>query len=161
MQAESNVVEFPVKEKKEVRLSLVPSQDIHKYWDLVVPGLEEALSKSGGEFTADTLLAGLQAGVSWLWIGLSGTEYGGVMITEVIQTDTRKWINIPFAYSVPSSDRSSSDLSLTFDALKQIEVFAKSMGFSGIKFLSARKGFERLAPKAGYTPRFVEYVKEF
>ena len=106
MQAESNVVEFPAKEKKkELRMSLVPSQEIGKYWHIVTPGLEQTISKSGNETTLDYILDSLMAGTSWLWIGMSGIDYGGVMVTEVLSTNTGNWLNIPLAYSVPPSGR--------------------------------------------------------
>lgn len=152
---------MPKKSEREVKLFLIVPEEVEKYWPTVEKGLQEALEKSDDEFTLEHLKGMIQSRGLWMWVVMVGSEYGGVVVTEFLRTSKRFWLNIPFCYTVPSGSRESANAGLSVEGLAEVEKVARSFKCTGIKFLSSRRGFAKVAEKTGFEERFVEYVKRF
>lgn len=108
------------------------------------------MEHSGGYVTVGQVEDALRQGMWDLWIVGDGEgEYLGFGIAERMPRANGMWLNIPFAYS-------KDGLYLQFFA-KMNEV-AYSEGMNGVKFVSGRPGFERVAEKYGWKPGFREYI---
>lgn len=146
---------------REIRVSLVQATDLDFYWETVSEGLEVASKNSEDELSLEDVYNAVAGGKFHMWIVVVGNEYGGVLITQPLITRSSRWMDIIFCYTVPEQNRESDNKSLVVEGLKKVEKFARSLGCTGVKFLSKRDGFSRLSKKAGYERRFVEYVKRF
>jgi hypothetical protein len=142
----------------DVTIQCVSPHHINAVWRSIVDGMIEVLDHADNEHGPQYVYQQLASGNYLLWLGLVEGEYGGFAISEIVQTETRIWVNIPYAYTVPEKAKLVDFREMFFPL---IEDYAKSLNFSGVRFLTARSGFLKIAPKLGYKPRFVEYVKEF
>ena len=142
-------------ERQAIVLNPVPYMHRNAIWRTILPGLVEAIKDGGSEFCPETVKASVDSGQFTVWVALKGEKYAGFLMTEPIITDNNAWVNVPYAYGVPELAEDVRRI-----AMETIESFADSMGFGGVKFISARRGFERVAKKMGYEKRIVEWVKE-
>lgn len=124
-------------------------------WPKLKPGLTAAIVESGDEMYLETLYDQIRNGIFHLWVILKDNVYAGVIITMFWETDKKRWLDIPFAYTVPELAEGVNVV-----AFQTLEAFADSLGLNGVKFISSRPGFEKVAPKLGYKKRMVEWVKE-
>lgn len=120
---------------------------------LIESGLKDALDHSHSLVEYEGIIKNIENGVFGLWIISNDNLYVGFVITEVMKEDKGNWINIAWMYAKPGHSPYEP-------AYKAIVPLAKELGFAGVKFISSREGFERVAKKLGYKKRFVEYVVE-
>lgn len=130
------------------------SPDTVRKWFLVIHGdLCEAIENSGGYATPGFVFDMLENGTWILYIFYRDTEYAGFGIIESIKTAKGDYINVPFAYSSGG---------LTEEFFNVICKDARDNGYVGVKFVSSRPGFEKIAKKLGWKKGFTEYiVQEF
>jgi hypothetical protein len=78
----------------------------------------------------------------------------GFALAEPLYTAQGPWVNIPFAYC---------ESGLNYEEFfNEIGEMARVRGMAGVKFISYRNGFERLAEKYGWKKGYTEYiVKDF
>jgi hypothetical protein len=127
--------------------SLQPEEHFHLIWD----GLEEAISHSGGYVTVGQVHDQLRMRNWRLFLVYSEGEYAGFGIAEPLPLANGMWLNIPFAYA-------TNGLYLEFFA--HMAEISRENGMAGVKFVSGRSGFERVAKKYGWKPGFREYIVE-
>lgn len=127
-------------------------------WHTILPGLEEAIANSAYEVSPERVKEELGAGRWLLWVAQLGGRYAGFTVTELLNSDKGVWVNLLFSWCDPQT-RGAADV--WGDGVKQIEGLARSMNLRGLKFLSTRKGYEKKAPRYGFTRGFVEWRKEF
>lgn len=151
---------MPPNSDVSVTLRQVSPKELAESWHLVRPGLQRALDNSANEFCLSTVCQCLERGELGLLFVYVDEEYAGFMTTETIYTDRGKWLSLPYAYSTPPKERKGPP-DLMLPSLKVVEKIAQMAGYLGVKFVASRKGYKRIAPKGGYRPRMIEYVKEF
>jgi hypothetical protein len=129
-------------------------RDPQEYFLLIRDGLLEAMKHSGGYVSIGQIHQALREGVWRLYL-VTGEdeEYLGFGIVEPLPLNNGTWLNVPFAYCKDGLYGEFFD-HLTGVALKE--------GFVGVKFVSGRPGFSKIAERYGWKTGFVEYiVKEF
>jgi len=141
--------------QQAIVLQPIPIHHVEAIWRTIEPGLVRAIKDGGSEYRPETVKASVVGGQFIIWVALKEEKYAGFLMTEPIVTDYSVWLNVPYAYGVPELSDDVREV-----AMQTLESHADSMGWRGVKFISARKGFERVAKKMGYEKRIVEWVKE-
>ena len=128
--------------------ALEPEKYFHTIWD----GLQEAMSHSGGYVTIGQILDQVRHGNWKLFMVLEDNgDYVGFGIVEPLSLANGLWLNVPFAYARNGLYQEF------FSHMKEI---AYKTGMSGIKFVSGRPGFEKVAEKYGWKKGFTEWIVE-
>lgn len=139
-----------------ISLIPLPPHNVAAIWQRLLPGIEKALLESHNEVTAEGTYNALMNGHWLLWLGLVDGELMGVTITELLTSARGTWLNVLFTYSdAPIATH------LMQHGIKILESHARSLGLRGVKMLSSRKGFGRVARSLGMKQRFVEYINDF
>ncbi len=140
----------------------VPVVDLHGLWASVKPGIEMALRRSANEATMQQVEHSLFNGIWDLWVVANGEGPKGFAVTEILRTGTGEWLNVPFAFSLVGLGKWDIEESekVISEFLSEMEYQARGRGMRGVKFISCRRGWSKIASKLGYEPRFVEYTKE-
>jgi hypothetical protein len=126
------------------------SEEPWTWFHIIREGLEEAMEHSGGYVTIGQIHDALRQGIWDLYIVSDGEgEYLGFGIVERMSRANGMWLNVPFAYS-------KDGLYLQF--FSKMNQIAYDEGMNGVKFVSGRKGFERIAEKYGWDFGFREYI---
>lgn len=134
-------------------LIAVPHSKVSALAQAIKPGMVKACENSDNEISFEFLEAGLLNGNFNLWMAFDGAENTGAVITEVIPTTSRVWVNVVAGYS------NSENGHIHNDVFTELEKYARSIGASGVKFVSMRNGYKRLSKEFGYRERFIEYIK--
>lgn len=128
-------------------------QDAIGFFNQLRPWIERVLINSANYSTIGDVWRMLAEERATLLLGYSGFMVG-FAFAEPLHTAFGPWINIPFAYC-----ESELDYNEFFD---EIGKMADERGMAGVKFISYRKGFEKLAEKHGWERGYTEYiVKDF
>jgi hypothetical protein len=131
---------------------IIKAEQPQKYFLIIHEGLEKAMSHSGGYVTVGQIHQALRENVWWLYMVLDDDgDYVGFGIAEPLALANGTWLNIPFAYAKDG---------LYDEFFFHMREVALDNGMVGIKFVSSRPGFEKIAKRNGWKPGFVEYIVE-
>lgn len=130
------------------------SDNPKQYFQLIRSGLIEANANSGEYNTIGNIYEALNTGQWVLHMFWSDdNEYLGFGMTEAISTANGPWVNVPFAYS---------KCNMYDEFFSHVQELAYDDGFTGVKFISCRPGFEKKAKDLGWKKGFTEWiVKDF
>jgi hypothetical protein len=132
----------------------VEPQYVPAFWEKITPGIWASVRKSGGnEKTVERIRESLGSGAWSLWLVASGDGLEGFAITEPLLDDHGWWLNVPFAWS-----RGRVDTHGPF--FEHVTPLAKKSGALGVKFISSRLGYKRMAEKKGWHVRMREFIVE-
>jgi len=124
-------------------------------FNLIRPWLEIVLQKSAGYTTIGEVWSLLAQSKATLWLLFPNDRNPpiGFAITEPLMTAHGPWVNVPFAYCVDGDYE---------DFFNRIIDIAYERGMTGVKFISYREGFKKVAEKYGWKTGYTEYVvKDF
>lgn len=123
-----------------------------------LPQIEDLLASSCEEshntWSPKTVAGAILAGEFDLWVVHDTDEILGFYLTEYLAVDQGIVVNVPFAAF-------HKHLEALLGAFNVAEDTAKQAGAVGFKFISSDRRWKSLAKRRGFTPRFVEYYKEF
>lgn len=91
-----------------------------------------------------------------LFVILLDGAYGGFMTFKVQKLNDEVWGTIAMIFLTEEAQRADA----LPEAAKQLEEELRSRGATVMNYMTARKGFRRLAPSLGFKPRIVEWMKE-
>ena len=119
-------------------------------FNLIRHWLADVLDKSSGYTTMADVWRLLSERHATLWLLFSNeNDLIGFATTEPLMTTHGPWVNIPFAYC------KGGDYKEFFD---RISLVAYERGMTGVKFISYRDGFKRVAEKYGWKRGYTEYI---
>ncbi len=131
----------------------IATETAPSWFNTIRHGINIAIENSGGYVSSGDVFRQLTDGNWMLYIGMEDNDYVGFAVVEFLDSAKGKWVNVPFAST-------STDM---YDTLfSHLIEQADLNGMAGVKFVSSRKGFERVAEKHGWRMGFTEYiVKDF
>lgn len=122
-----------------------------RQFNRIRPWLQTVLEKSANYATIGDVWDMLANERATLWLGFEDhTKLVGFAVTEPIRTAQGPWVNIPFAYC-------EGDLDYDW-FFGRISVVSKWRGMAGVKFISYRNGFDRVAKQHGWEKGYTEYI---
>ena len=129
---------------------ILKTDDPKSWFHKIRPGLQAAIRKSGGYISIGDILMNIMRGEWFLYLVMSvDNEYVGFAVVEYLPLANGLWLNIPFAYA-------QGDAVVEF--LNYASEYAREEGLSGVKFISSRPGFERVAKSNGWKRGFQEFI---
>lgn len=121
-----------------------------KYYNKIRSGLVEAAKNSGNYVTVGQIFESITRGDWKLYLfNDSSGDYTGFAIVEPLPTALGVWANVVFAYS-------KTNMYLEFFGKLSKEAYEN--GFCGVKFISSRPGFQRVAEKYKWKKGFTEWI---
>lgn len=114
-------------------------------WNQAAPFLQDALDRSGNEYTLEQVRARLDDGRTQFWPGRRSAA-----VTEIVQVGEKLVLNCWLA---------GGDLDELRDMIDAAEVFAARMGCDSVQ-VSGRKGWVRALRDKGYEPIAYTVEKE-
>lgn len=124
-------------------LKFIPPNELSKVWEIIKPGVEE-VRKHGAGWLAEDVYASIKTGHSYLHIGYEEDKYIGFVVTENTVVSRGTVINVWCGYSEGNE----------FEFLEQCtEIFkewTKSINAYGVRYISPRTGWVKVAPKLGF-----------
>lgn len=131
----------------------VSTETATSWFNVIRDGLNDAINMSGGYVNCGDVFRHVREGLWMLYIVMEDGEYVGFGTVELLDSAVGQWVNIPFAYSKKG---------VTKEFFNHIVEQAEANGMAGVKFVSGRPGFERVAKDMGWKKGFTEYiVKDF
>jgi len=131
----------------------IATETAPSWFNTIRHGINVTIDNSGGYVSPGDVYRQLREGNWMLYIMMHDGDYVGFTILELLDSAKGQWVNIPFAYA-------TTDMYEEF--FDHIIEQADLNGMAGIKFVSSREGFERVAKKRGWKRGFTEYiVKDF
>jgi len=123
-------------------------------FNVIRPWLETVIEKSANYSTIGDVWHMLSKRTATLWLLYSNEmKVIGFAMTEPLMTAQGPWVNIPFAYC------EGGDYEQFFNKIGNV---AYERGMTGVKFISYREGFKKVAERYGWKPGYTEYVvKDF
>jgi hypothetical protein len=142
----------------EVITTVVARDQLNRIWPRIFEGIEIYRQKSPhyvGE--ADEILSFLQSeeGDELLVLTVDG-EYGGFVTFKVQELEGEVWGTMAMIFLT----KIAQDRNALPAVVKQLEAVLRSRGCTIMNYMTARKGFKRLAPTLGFRPRIIEWMKE-
>ena len=125
------------------------SENPSRWFHTIRPGLQAAIRKSGGYISIGEILMRVAGGEWELYIVERDEDYIGFAIVEYLALANGMWLNIPFAYAQGDAVE---------DFLEYASHVAADGGMAGVKFISSRPGFERVAKAHGWKRGFQEFI---
>lgn len=143
-------------EKKFKLIPLYDLQAVFNTWKFYVEGIEAVLDNSGTDTSLEKVFNEIMAGRLLLWVGFIDGEYSGFVTTQISDVPTcGRFLWIVHTYKkikVPSS--------FLLEGLKRIEEFAREQKCKTIRFYAKEKPWQQKLVALGYTPGYIEYIKE-
>jgi hypothetical protein len=141
-----------------IDLKVIPRERVEQLWPLLLPGIETYRRKSPHLLESeDELLAYLQSQEGdELALILSFGTYAGFLTFKVQPFDGEIWGTIAMIF-VTAEGQAVDALP---EACRQLEQELRDRGATLMNYMTARKGFGRLAPRLGFRPRIIEWMKE-
>lgn len=141
-----------------VTTRVVPKNQLHRVWPHIAEGIEVYREKSPHYVgTAEDIFAFLASddGDELLVIAVD-RQYGGFVTFKVQEMEGEVWGTMAMIFLT----KAAQDAEVLPEVCKQLEVILKERGCSVMNYMTARKGFKRLAPSLGFRSRIVEWMKE-
>lgn len=141
-----------------VRTQVVPKNQLHRIWPKISEGIEVYREKSPHYVgTAEDIFTYLVSddGDELLAITVD-REYGGFITFKVQEMEGEVWGTMAMIFLT----RVAQDKEVLPEVCNQLEVILKERGCNVMNYMTARKGFKRLAPSLGFRPRIIEWMKE-
>lgn len=142
----------------EVKTTIVPRNRLHRIWPVIEPGIEIYRRKSPHQVNeAQEIFTYLVSddGDELLVATVDG-EYGGFVTFKVQELEGEVWGTMAMIFLTPVAQ----DKDVLPEICRQLEDVLRSRGCNIMNYMTARKGFKRLAPKLGFRARIIEWMKE-
>ena len=134
-------------------ISLVPMDHCSTIWNQVRVHFVEAIERSNGRWSLEHLLASFVSGQYQLWIAYNEDKtINGALATQIVGYPCKANLAMHFIGGTGFDDWYP-------DLLKEISIFAKESGCSGLEGV-ARKGFWKWLKDDGFTKEVPFYEKE-
>lgn len=143
----------------EVKVTIVPRDRLRRIWSTIEPGIEVYRQKTPHYIEAsEDILRFLESpdGDELVALTVDG-EYGGFITFKVQELEKGEvWgtMAMIFLTAVAQEKKILSEVGV------QMEALLKARGCNVMNYMTARKGFKRLAPELGFRPRIIEWMKE-
>lgn len=142
----------------EVKTTVVPRNRLHRIWPTIEPGIEIYRGKSPHRVNeAQEIFTYLVSddGDELLVATVDG-EYGGFVTFKVQELEGEVWGTMAMIFLTPIAQEKD----VLPEICRQLELVLKERGCNIMNYMTARKGFKRLAPKLGFRARIIEWMKE-
>jgi hypothetical protein len=144
-----------------VTIHHVPKEHVLRIWPILYEGVSTYIQKTPhlvgdpNEILANLVSPG---GDELLAIMLreddgSNGEYAGFGTFKILQIEGEVWGTFAMIYARPSYD-------VLPDAMALAREYFRGRGCTHMNYFTARKGFQRLAPRLGFKSRIIEWVTE-
>ncbi len=127
-------------------LTFVHPNELHDYWDEIKKGLEIVKQTSGNGWIPEDVYNEIRNNRSTLHLGDVNGEYAGFIVLSPQQDYDCGTLFIWICYSI----NPENDVVKIF--LEDIKQMARKIKARNIKFMSARKGWERRLKDYGFEP---------
>ena len=138
--------------------AVVPRDRIRSLWPLLAGGLAIYREKSPHEIPKDeALLQFLESpDGDELLIAIYEQQIIGFLTFKVQRLNSELWGTIAIIYIDPMFQGPTTLPAVT----AQLEEILRQRGCNVMNYMTARKGFAKLAPRLGFRPRITEWMKE-
>lgn len=141
-----------------VQTKVVDKRMLHRVWGRIAEGIELYRQKSphyvGGSEEIFSYLVS-DDGDEILVISVGG-EYGGFVTFKVQEIEGEVWGTMAMIFLTHEAQQADA----LPEVVRQLEEVLRARGATVMNYMTARKGFKRLAPALGFRPRIIEYMKE-
>ena len=144
-----------------IELKRVPREHIYRLWPLFYGGVRECISSDGTSLRTpmDVLQDWISPTGEHLFVIMQDSKtYLGFATLQLHDFGAEKWGTIGLLYvkHVANIDTTAA----LAEGLPQLQATAKALGCTHLNYIATRRGFEKLSPKLGFRPRFIEWMKE-
>jgi hypothetical protein len=130
-----------------------PDTQLREVWDDVREGLNDILNKGNYTWLPEDVYSAIKNRSSVLLVGIADNRFSGFIIISINKGFDGLEGNIWCAYNIGKSEYISSLNTV-------IDEFLKKAGCKRVTMISNRPGWEKIAPKLGFSPVQVIYSKE-
>ena len=131
---------------------MLVQEDIRDQWDRVKPGLYWIHSNLNPEWRPEDIYMAVRMGAATLWMDPQVEDGFAILQVKPDAFKDIKALLVWVAYYQGGDGVS--------EYLPEIEKMARDFGCQRVEFWSPRRGFERLAEKAGYKIANVVYARD-
>jgi hypothetical protein len=121
-------------------------------WPTIEKGLKRVLEWSCGMATPEGIKGNCLCGRYQILTMYAGGDYKGFVIWEANFSGEHLWVDMLYVWAQPGA------MDVFLPSIERY--FFSELGAHGTRFLSSRIGWAKRAAHFGYSPRFIEYVKE-
>jgi len=141
-----------------VTCSVIGKPRVRLLWPLVAPGVEHYREKSPHHTPPEEeLLQWLESPEGdELFVFTADARYAGFVTFRVQRLDDEVWGTIAMIYVQPEFQGGD----VLPQVVQALEVELRSRGATVMNYMTKRPGFRRLAPRLGFQPRIIEWMKE-
>jgi hypothetical protein len=139
-----------------VTIHHVPRSQVPRIWPLLYEGVTTYIEKTPHQIgTPPEILHNLtsEGGDELLIIMVNGKEYVGFGTFKILNLEGEVWGTFAMIYAKPSHDVLPEAMELARD-------YFRRRGCTHMNYFTARKGFQKLAPRLGFQSRIIEWVTE-
>lgn len=143
-----------------VSIHLIPRKEIYKRWPLLYRGVVKYTEKTPHKIASpnEILLSWMSPeGDELIIIMLDGKTYAGFVSFKILEIEDETWGTFAMIYA---DEEASRNVSILEEAMPLAKEMFKQRGCTHMNYLTARKGFARLAPRLGFRSRIIEWVTE-
>lgn len=144
----------------KVTIHRVPKREVFRIWPILYRGVQTYREKTPHQIgTPAEILANWQDpdGDELIVIMLDGRTYGGFASFKILELEGERWATFAMIYADEEASRTVPVLELAMPLAKEL---FKKLGCTHMNYFTARKGFQRLAPRLGFHSRIIEWVTE-
>lgn len=143
-----------------VTIHRVPKEHVFRIWPLLYRGVLVYSEKTPhfiGEPSA--ILANWMdpVGDDLIVIMLDDKIYAGFASYKVIEMEGERWGTFAMIYA---DEEAAKDVPVLEEAMPLAREMFRQMGCTHMNYFTARKGFQRLAPRLGFKSRIIEWMTE-
>lgn len=124
-----------------MQLKYIQPNELKQIWQQIKPSLNDMANKSN-EWILEDAYCDLKEGRAHLYIAIRNNYFVGYVITQIFNETLHIWV----AYGD----------NVLKDGLEAIKEIAKQQHIKQITFSAFRKGWLKVAPKLGFTPKVWE-----
>lgn len=141
-----------------VKTTVVPKQQLHRVWPRLEPGLAVYREKSPHFVgsTEDIFTQLTSAEGDELLVITVDSDYGGFITFKVQELEGEIWGTMAMIFLT----RVAQEKNALPEVCEQLADVLRARGCTIMNYMTARKGFKRLAPALGFRPRIIEWMKE-
>jgi hypothetical protein len=143
-----------------VTIHHVPREHVLRIWPILYAGVATYITKTPHQIgTPQEVLANLMSpdGDELMVMMLDAKQYAGFGTFKILHLEGEIWGTFAMIYA----DEEASKLEPVLEeAMKLAKEYFRRRGCTHMNYFTARKGFQRLAPKLGFKSRIIEWVTE-
>lgn len=143
-----------------VTIHRVPKEHIYRIWPILYRGVVTYSEKTPHQIgTPNEVLENWldPGGDELIVIMLDGKTYAGFASFKVLPMEGEVWATLAMIYA---DEDVAKEVPVLEEAMPLARELFKRMGCSHMNYFTARKGFQRLAPRLGFRSRIIEWVTE-